>query len=154
MKLWRIARRAYALDRLCAGAARFGGRWNPPNLPAFYAGASVAICALEALAHLGSLPLPPLVLVAVELPDDVSVYRPGLVDLPLDWNAMPVSASAQAFGGNWLSRMGELCMAVPSALLPEEGNVVINPLHPDFDLVALSVVRPFSFDRRLLGPRF
>jgi RES domain-containing protein len=149
MRVWRIAQRKYALDRLCAGAALYGGRWNPVGLPALYCGASIAICALEKFVHVGQAPLPPLMLVAVDIPDRSGVFTPAANALPPGWDELPTSASAQALGREWLERGETLAMRVPSAILPEENNVILNPRHPEFAQVALSVVRPFSFDQRM-----
>ena len=149
MRLWRIAPRKYALDKSCAGAAQYGGRWNPVGMPALYCGTSIAITVLEKFVHIGSAPLPPLVLVAVDIPDEASMYEPDLTALPAGWDALPTSASAQAFGGAWLMRNADLALRIPSAILPEETNVMVNPRHPDYPAVKLTVVRPFTFDRRM-----
>ena len=149
MRVWRIAQRKYALDRLCAGSALYGGRWNPVGLPALYCGASIAICALEKFVHVGSAPLPPLVLVAVDLPDQGKIFSPTASKLPPGWDELPTSASAQSLGREWLELGDALAMRVPSAVLLEESNVILNPRHPDFEHVVLTVVRPFSFDQRM-----
>lgn len=149
MRIWRIAQRKYALERLCAGSALYGGRWNPVALPALYCGASIAICALEKFVHVGSAPLPPLVLVAVDIPDHSNIFTPAMTELPSDWNELPTSVSAQILGREWLERGEALAMRVPSAVLPEESNVILNPRHPDFQHVELTVIRPFSFDQRM-----
>jgi RES domain-containing protein len=149
MRLWRITQRKYALDRLCAGSALYGGRWNPVGLPALYCGASIAICALEKFVHVGQAPLPPLVLVAVELPDQSDIFSPTTNELPPGWEELPTSTSAQTLGRQWLERGEPLAMRVPSAVLPEESNVIVNPRHPDFERVQLTVIRPFSFDQRM-----
>lgn len=150
MRLWRIPQRAYALDRLCAGAALYGGRWNPVGLPALYCSTSIALTALEKLVHLGSSSSPALVLVAVDLPDNASIFDPGAATLPHGWDAIPTSNAAQAFGAVWLTQKTFLCMKVPSVIVPEESNVVVNPRHLDYRAVKLSVVRPFAFDRRII----
>lgn len=149
MRLWRIAQRKYALDKLCAGAAQYGGRWNRVGMPALYCGTSIAICCLEKFVHVGAAALPPLVLVAIDLPDDTAWFGPGVDELPPGWDAMPTSGAAQAFGGDWLARGGELAMKVPSAIVAEEANVILNPHHRDYARVQLSVLRPFTFDERL-----
>ena len=149
MRLWRIAHRKYALDRHCSGAAMYGGRWNPIGLPALYCGGTIAITSLEKLVHLGTTPWPPLVLVAVDLPDASAVYAPDTEVLPDGWDALPLSTTAQSFGGDWLRRGDTLTMKIPSVIVPEEANFVINPLHPDYPQVQLTALRPFSFDRRL-----
>src|SRR5450830_424537 len=150
MRVWRITSKKYALDRLSAGAALYGGRWNPVGLPALYCGASIAISALEKLAHLGIVPHPPMVLVAVDIPDAAAIYEPKEDTLPVDWQRIPMSRSGQNFGGIWLRRKDTLAMKVPSVIVPEEANIVINPAHQDYSQVQLLVVRPFTFDFRLV----
>ncbi|WP_414650337.1 RES family NAD+ phosphorylase [Duganella sp.] len=148
MRLWRITLRKYALDKSCAGAAHYGGRWNPVGMPALYCGTSIAITALEKFVHIASTRLP-LVLVAVDIPDETSIYEPDPTTLPAGWDALPTSASAQAFGGAWLASNANLALKIPSAILPEEANVMVNPRHPDYPAVKLTVVRPFTFDPRM-----
>lgn len=149
MRLWRISQSKFALDRACAGSALYGGRWNPVGLPALYCGSSVALCALEKFVHVSSAPMPPLVLVGVDLPDIASIYKPKASELPKGWDDLPTSSSAQAFGRAWLEKGEHLAMWVPSVLLPEEYNVIINPLHPEYGHVQFAIVRPFSFDERM-----
>lgn len=149
MRLWRISQPKYALDKLCAGAAQFGGRWNPIGIPALYCGTSIALCSLEKLVHIGAGPFPPLVLVAVDLPDSSPLYTPSIAELPIGWDTMPTSAAAASFGGAWLAKGSSLGMIVPSAIVAEESNVVINTRHPDYTHVELTVVRPFTFDGRM-----
>lgn len=149
MRLWRIAQQKYALDKLCHGAAQHGGRWNPVGVPALYGGSAIAVCALEKFVHLGSGVLPQQVLVAIDLPNDCSVLAPPLADLPADWDALPTSSAAQAFGGRWLAKSEQLAMRLPSAIVHEEQNMLINPRHTDYARVSLQIVRPFVFDRRL-----
>jgi RES domain-containing protein len=151
MRLWRIAQRKYALDKLCAGTALYGGRWNPVGMPALYCGESVAITALEKLVHIGATPLPPLVLVAVDISDPALVYEPGSAALPHGWDELPMSAAAQSFGATWLTQGTELAMKIPSAIVQEDSNFVINPTHPDYAHVSLTIIRPFTFDVRLLS---
>lgn len=149
MRVWRIAQMQYALDRLCLGTTQYGARWNPIGIPALYCGTSIAVCALEKFVHIGSGVLPPQVLVAVDLPDDCAIFDPGIAALPEGWDDLPASVAAQAFGARWLRGGAELAMRVPSAIVHEEHNLVLNPLRPDFARVQLSIVRPFTFDRRL-----
>jgi RES domain-containing protein len=151
MKLWRIAHPRYALDRSCAGAARYGGRWNPIGTPAFYCAASIALAALKKFVHLAAAPLPPLALVEVDLPDDEAMLEADVQALPPDWARLPGSGQAQGFGATWLAAGTQLAMRVPSAIIPEETNVVINPHHPAYGRVKLAVLRPFTFDARMLS---
>lgn len=149
MRLWRISRRRHALDKQYDGTAQFGGRWNPVGFRALYASTYISLCTLETFIHLGPGSQPYLDLVAIDIPDSAPVYVPSLSDLPDGWNALPMSSAAQAFGGAWLAKTTELAMRVPSVVVPEEDNVVLNPLHAAYGQVRLSVSRPFNFDARM-----
>lgn len=150
MRMWRITSSRWALDRICAGARDDGGRWNPPGLAAMYAGSTVEICALEKFVHLSGVDHAPLKLVAIDLPDDPKlIYTPKLSALPRDWSSLPVAAGSQQFGGKWLSEARHLIMLIPSAIVPEAKNAVINPAHPAYDRVLLKIERNFSFDARM-----
>ena len=81
--------------------------------------------------------------------DRSKVFSPTASELPSGWDELPTSVSAQALGRGWLERGEALAMRVPSAVLPEESNVILNPRHPNFEYVTLTVVRPFSFDQRM-----
>ena len=81
MRLWRIARQPYCLDREGTGAFNHGGRWTPPGTRVIHASSSIALAALEYLVH-ASHPPPDLVLVAVDLPKDAVVSRPKVDELP------------------------------------------------------------------------
>jgi RES domain-containing protein len=109
----------------------------------------VELCTLEKFVHVGAAPMPPLVLVAVDIPDDSTVYAQAIDELPIGWNAMPTSKAAQEFGRVWLAKGADLGMSVPSVIVPEERNMVINPRHSDYRNVELTVVRPFAFDGRM-----
>jgi RES domain-containing protein len=150
LRLWRITTRKWALDTACEGARLHGGRWNPIGHAALYAGATIEICALEKFVHLGTAPHPPLVLVAVDLPDDAAlILRPEIATLPPAWSDLPVSAQAQAFGRQWLDAGRQLVLLVPSAIIPESTNALINPAHPAYREMQLTIVREFTFDARM-----
>ena len=150
MFAWRIAKKRYALDRTGAGAAIKGGRWNGPNIPAIYAGRTLEISALEKLVHTGSILPQDLVVVRFDLPDEADLYeKPGLKGLPKGWNDSPASPDASAYGDQFLMKGERLGLIVPSAVIPEAENIVINPVHPRMMDVKMEIVRAFTFDPRL-----
>lgn len=150
MQAWRIAKRAYALDLSGTGARITGGRWNSPGVAAIYAGMTAEIAAMEKLVHTSDLLPKDLVLAAIKLPDDANLYmRLAAKDLPDGWDALPSSAAAISIGDNFLLNLKHLGLFVPSAIMPEATNLVLNPNHPAFGSVTISVVRPFEFDSRL-----
>jgi RES domain-containing protein len=148
LRLWRITTRKWALDRLCDGARLYGGRWNPSGYPVMVAGSTIEICALEKFVHLAGAGHPPLVLVAIDVPD-APITQPALADLPEGWADLPASGEAQEFGRRWLQSNNDLVMLVPSAIIPESSNALINPAHPAYAKVQLAIVRDFTFDARM-----
>jgi RES domain-containing protein len=151
--LWRIARRPHALDRLGTGARQNGGRWNFPGTPVIYAGSAVGVAALETFVHLAGVVPPDLVLVRVALPDNYSSEHPALRELPADWNAVPTAPGSMQFGTTWARENRSLVLYVPSALVREERNAVLNPGHPEFAAVDLVIERDFHYDPRMFVPR-
>lgn len=149
MRFWRIAQKRHALDRACLASSMYGGRWNPIGMPALYCGSTIALCALEKFVHVGAGTLPPQSLVAIDVPDDCEIFVPDMASLPNGWDVLPTSTTAQAFGGQWLAARTQLGMRVPSVIVNEESNIVLNPQHPDFARVTLSEIRTFSFDARM-----
>jgi RES domain-containing protein len=115
-----------------------------------YSSASVGLAALEKFVHLPSAPWPPLVLVAIDIPDSCTIYRPALEELPVGWDVMPSAGVSQAFGAAWVDSGASLGMEAPSILVPEEFNVLLNPSHADYAKVEMSVVRPFNFNERMM----
>ena len=149
MKAFRLCRRPYtALDG--EGARLYGGRWNPKGIPLVYASTSLALAAMEALVHFTSNILPAnYVSIAIEIPKSIRVVRWTLRDLPAEWASNPPSARDQALGEAWVASGKSAVLVVPSAVLPDESNVLINPRHPDAASIRTKRPQPFTFDPRL-----
>jgi RES domain-containing protein len=155
MQVWRLARSVYpALDG--EGARRYGGRWNAPGTPVVYTAESLSLSALELLVHLNPAQLPgDLMAYAIDIPDELAVQCIGLEDLPDGWHRRAEDARLRRLGQAWADAErgpdpGAPVLKVPSAVIPEERNVLINPRHPDASEVTVSRKRPFTFDPRLL----
>lgn len=151
---WRIATdtKDYEADDMSgAGAKITGGRWNEPGLPMLYASASRALACLETVVHLnsGGLPLNRY-LVEIEVPDTLwSAARTASAAAPeVGWDAEPAGRVNIAFGSDWLRSKRSLLLFVPSAIVAEENNVLVNPGHPDLPRLKARKVR-----RWLYGPR-
>lgn len=149
MRVWRIARQPYCKDRAGTGSRLHGGRWTPIGTPAIYAAGSIALAALEVLVRTRIAP-PDLVLVAIDIPDDAALSAPGAKELPEDWASPLPSDSCQAWGKKWCDDAKALTLAVPSVIVPEERNYLINVAYPAMKDVQLKPVRRFVFDLRLL----
>ena len=150
MELWRISREAYAaLDG--EGARLYGARWTPRGTPAVYAASHLSLAALEYLVHIDAEDAPDdLVALRISVPDDVSELAYGPASVSADWQQTPSPHQCQAIGSEWARRREELLLRIPSVLVPEESNVLVNPMHPDAVGVRVIGSRPFSYDVRLL----
>ena len=150
MLVYRICRRPFrALDG--EGARLWGGRWNAPGTPIVYAAASLSLAAVEYLVHLDTDVAPAdLVAMAIEVPDDAERLRVSADSLPADWARVPEHPGCQAVGDAWLREGVSLTLRVPSAVIPEEENVLINPAHRDAARLRVRSERPFVLDPRLV----
>ena len=153
--VWRIATEApgYSADDLSGkGAEVTGGRWNAPGHPVVYASQSRALACLETVVHLnaGALPLNRY-LVAIEIPDDVwaKARTEDERSVPVAWDAEPAGRASIQFGTSWLIAESSALLIVPSVIVPEERNVLINPRHPDSARIRAMVVRKWTYDPRV-----
>lgn len=148
---WRIVKKRHARSAFDGeGARRHGGRWNSPGTPIVYASESRALSLLEVLAGLGSMkPLGSYLLIPVTF-DDALVTKVAIDELPSDWRASPPRPSTQRIGDEWAARESSAVLQLPSAIVPEEFNVLFNPSHPDFARLRIGEARPFRIDARLL----
>lgn len=150
MKAWRIAKAKRAADLSGMGAAIEGGRWNDAEVPAVYLGLSPAICCLETFVHQARRPVFPMKITELELPDDPALYlEPDVKSLPTGWSSLPADRPSMAFGTAWLRSGSHLGLIVPSAVMPLERNIVLNPLHPAMLNVTISRILDFTYDERL-----
>jgi RES domain-containing protein len=131
------------------GAFLFGGRWNPPGYRVVYAAEHLSLAVLELLVHTQDrAKLRDYRLVKIDVPDERSrelAHR----DLPAAWQT-ELNVTRE-LGRRWLEANDSLALLVPSVIVPEERNVLLNPLHPAFSELQTSDVMPFHFDDRLLS---
>jgi RES domain-containing protein len=150
--VYRITRAPFA-DLTGEGARLAGGRWNRPGRAAVYASGSRALALLETLMHVQAHRFPPdLVLLQVSIPDSVSRERWSPADLPDGWQEIGADAAVDR-GDAWLGEASAAVLRVPSVLVPQEWNAVLNPLHPDHDRIRVVDVSPLHIDPRLLAQR-
>lgn len=129
-----------------------GGRWNSEGRPVAYTASSAPLAALELLVQVAVEDLPTdLVLIEIAVPDDVGTSEVDLDQLPSGWNATADHPACVRLGDEWVTSSETLLLRVPSAVMPKETNVLVNPRHPEMERVRTVGVEPFQFDRRLLG---
>ena len=152
MRVWRICRKPYvdaALDG--SGGMYTSGRWHSKGNPIVYTASSAALAALEVLVHVDPLTAPAdLRLLAIELPDDLSIEVLEPITLPEGWHSVPAPAALQTIGSSWLTSGRTAALNVPSAVITVERNFLLNPRHPEVQRVRILSDEAFSFDTRLL----
>jgi RES domain-containing protein len=133
------------------GARLYGGRRNSTGRPVVYASSSLAIAALEYLVHLDPEDAPSdLVALTIEVPDDAPAERVDVWSLPAGWARRPEPQACKDIGDAWLRGGRTLLLLLPSAPVPEELNVLVDPRHPDARRARIVAERSFEFDPRLL----
>jgi RES domain-containing protein len=163
MIVYRLCSAAFASRRFALngeGTALRGQRWNPQGRRAAYFASSRALCALEYLVHIGDVDdVPELRMLRVELPDDPSLlhdFSDGR-GLPRAWKTMSALRRCQQFGDNLFKHNDSLGFKIPSALIPAEWNIVLNPEFVAFrtSIVSFRSEGRFSYDARFfeLGRR-
>jgi RES domain-containing protein len=161
MRVWRICREKYAASAFSGEGARlFAGRWNPRGVAMVYCSTSLALAALELFVHLDPSVAPEdLVATAAEVPGDLeSIPRRNIGDLPAGWRATE-NLALREMGTAWVESGESMALLVPSAIIDEGWNVLLNPAHADFALIRTEPPKPFHFDARMflrcaaLGPK-
>jgi len=151
MYVYRIAKEKYINDLTGTGAKMVGGRWNPKGVPILYTSSSVSLAILEVLAHLPPAYFPnDMWMATIDIPEQL-IQRTTMDVLPEDWNHVPPRISSQKYTESWFSEGVFLGIEVPSIISPIEKNILINPLHKNFNQVKMITSEPFSFDRRLIN---
>jgi RES domain-containing protein len=70
--------------------------------------------------------------------------------LPSHWRDFPAPPELQQIGVEWLQSRASAVLSVPSAVIPEERNYLLNPEQEHFRSVNVGASRPFDIDLRLL----
>jgi RES domain-containing protein len=135
------------------GSVLHAGRWHPKGYPVVYAAESAALALLETLIHIERADLLRFdyAAIPVTVPDTLADLVETLTgdDLPADWQAWPYPASTQTLGAAWFDARRSVALVVPSAVVPHERNVFLNPTHARFGELEIGEPQPFPVDPRL-----
>lgn len=133
------------------GARRFGGRWNSPGTRMVYLSGHESLAALEILVHVRPLlPKEKFLAYFVEW-ETAQMETLARNKLPADWRKSPPGAPTMEIGDRWVASGRSLLLAVPSAIVPNERNFLLNPAHPDLRRLRIQKPVEFLFDERLVG---
>lgn len=148
MLVYRISSAKYIGDLSGNGSKLYGGRWNDKGTSMVYFASTRAMAVLELLVHLAPDDLvKDYVLAVFDVPDD-KILAVKIAELPENWQETENANYLRKLGKKFIDDCKCLLMKIPSALVDEENNFVMNPLHKDANKVKLISQRVFNFDRR------
>lgn len=169
MQLFRITTEKWARDLSGNGGLYVSGRWHHKGIPVIYTATTRALAVLEKVVHVDPAATPDkFVIITLELPNNSLFQEVPIEMLPKDWGKLSYNlANTTRFpasliqsettttlladmGTAWLKGKASLALRVPSAILPKEHNVLLNPAHEQAKDIKLLSVDPFEFDPRLL----
>ena len=149
MIIYRLALEIFKEDMSGTGSKIFGGRWNVPGFAAIYTAENISLAVLEILVNTdkNNIP-PPYYLIKLQMPDNLPVKVITQAGLKEKWyNDFEY---AQYIGSNFLESGKESILKIPSAIVKEEYNFLLNPAHADFKKITIKEAVPFDLDIRLL----
>lgn len=147
MLVYRITLAKYAGSLKASGRA---ARWNSNKVEIIYTSSSRSLACLENVVHCSQLALARnFRLLTIEIPDEIVPEVTLLDSLPADWREFNRMIITQQIGSAWIEDKKSCVMRVPSSIIPEEYNFLINPAHEDFYKIGILKVEGFMFDERI-----
>lgn len=133
------------------GALQSDGRWHQAGVPVVYASDTPAGALLEIIAHTeaSSLLRHAYVLFTIRFQPDRHLLVLEPEAWPADWRAFPWRSASQHVGTRWMQDQDSVVLQVPSAIVPQQHNYLINPQHPRFEELQVEGPTPFEIDTRL-----
>jgi RES domain-containing protein len=148
---WRIVKGNHVDSAFDGEGARIaGGRWNKIGVPMIYTADSLALAILEITVHLSQEDLLYKNYYRISAQFDSSMVTSlDPAELPDDWDSLPPSESTQNIGTQWALSQKSVILKVPSTVVREEFNYLINPVHPKFEKILIGNPQPIDFDPRI-----
>jgi len=152
MRVYRVERAKYLETTLSGVGASLtrGYRWNSLYTQLVYTAESRALATLEVSVHLDlSEDLPTdRCYVEIEIPADITMLEVSLEDLPPEWDAKPPTLITQTIGDDFVFQNEAAVLKVPSSIVPQEFNYLINPNHPEAKRIKVINISAMNFDPR------
>ena len=152
MELFRISTKEHSKQLSASGSPN---RWNKKGEFVLYSSSSRSLSTLELVVHRNAIkPTIPYKIMVISVADDDNLtHTIKTKDLPNKWNAMQAYAECQEIGSHWYQNKTSLILKIPSAIIQQEHNYIINTKHPEFEKqVQLIRTENYFWDERLLPP--
>ncbi len=148
MIIYRLTTEMYKNDLSGTGAKLFGGRWNSVGLPVLYTTENISLAILEILVRTTMQTIPLTYhLIKIDIPTAAQPQSISADKLKKEWK--DDIGYTQWMGDEFIKSKKSLLLKVPSAIVDEENNYIINPAHSEYKKVKILQVNKFLFDKRL-----
>jgi RES domain-containing protein len=150
VRLYRITKTQYINDLSGEGSRLYGGRWNKAGDAMLYFSQNLSLSLLEIIVHVDYAQLPlDYSFLEVEIPDSNIKKIQSIDFIEPKWSTEKAVNQLQMLGSNWLKKKESLAMMVPSAVMNQENNIIVNPFHKDFEKLKIIRTDKMDFDPRL-----
>jgi len=147
MLVYRIIVAKYSKRLIASGRA---ARWNPNDVEMIYTASSRSLACLENVVHSSMPGLSQLFdVLTIEIPAGIKTEKILLNNLPDDWKDYDQMYHTQSLGEKWLNSNHTAVLQVPSSVVNEEVNYLLNPKHKAFAEIKIVKIQPFVFDSRI-----
>ncbi len=148
MEVFRITLKKWSSKLVASG---YASRWNSTGIAVVYAAQSRSLACLENLVHRNGFGLDAdFSTIIINIPEDVSTELIKKETLPIGWNQLDERAHllCRTIGDKWILSQSSCVLVVPSAIIENEYNILINPNHKDFSKISIKSIESFIFDDR------
>ena len=149
MKVYRISKCDFISDLHGTGAASYPGRWHSKGTYILYTAGSPSLALLESVVHLSNIIVSSYCMICLSVPED-KIKTITVQELPGNWFENPSPDMLKNIGDSFIKENKFLALKIPSAIMPEENNFLLNPGHDDFKKVSVVYTRNIPIDDRFL----
>jgi RES domain-containing protein len=150
MEVFRLSREKFSSPLSGVGAALKGARWNSVGMEMIYTAANRSLAMAEVAVHFSISTIPDdYVMITIFIPDDISIKKIGISELPPNWNVFPHPQVTQSIGDKFILENRYCVLQIPSSVTQGDFNLLINPNHVDFKRISIIDITKFTFDQRL-----
>ena len=152
LKAYRIVHNRYVKTAFDGkGASKYGGRWNSKGTAVIYTAESLSLATLEILVHLedASVLTENFSYIEIEFTNKIVTTLDESL-FPKNWYKNPPNLTTQKIGDEWVSKETSAVLKVPSSVIREEYNYILNPNHNDFEKIKINKPQKLIIDERIV----
>ena len=149
MEVFKICHEKYSKSLTASGASN---RWNKKDEFVIYTASSRSLSTLELIVHRSGINIKhPYKLLVISIKDKTQIKEVNIENLPANWKTIEAYIDLQEIGSQWYNTNETLILRVPSVIITQEFNYIINTKHPLFKKnIVLKSKEDFNWDKRLI----